>query len=202
MALYANQLQITGNSPVSINSFGSSTALAYFPAPSGSVPPSLSVTSGQKGIIVPPGYNVVNGQTMRLQACGNFTVGVGATTSPNVVLSLYPVTFSNSTIPQPTIGSSAIVAATFPAASESSSGYYPWALDLELAGDSLSGLVQLLGGYFSIDGIAETVTQGLATGLSGINFGNQFPFGAVLGMTMSQIDPGASANLYQFRFTY
>lgn len=193
MALYAVNLAINGNFPVSVSGIG--TSVKYFPAPVGTVPPSLSAVAGQNGIIVVPGNNQANGQLFRVRGCGNYTLS-GDATSPLVVLGLYPVTFSSSTIPQPTIVTTAVVSQNITPGNQGSE--YPWAFDVELAGDSTSGLVQLLDGFIEVDGVAGTVTQGLVSGLTGINFNNQFPFGFVVGITWSVGGAGNAANMYQF----
>jgi len=53
-----------------------------------------------------------------------------------------------------------------------------------------------------MDGIAGTVTGGLVTGCTGLNFNNPVPFGFVVGISFSVADLNASANMLQFRVDF
>jgi hypothetical protein len=206
MAQPITNLLINGANPVTVG--GTGTAIKYFPAVPGA---SIGVASLKNGILFVPGNGEGNSQRMAVRACGNFTIGtpgVGVA-SPAVTVALYPVTFPNSAAvansnpsaqaltSTAVIGSTPIVTQTFAAASDAG-GYYPWALTVDLQGDTLSGLVQQVAGNIVIDGTAGTFTPGLVTGLTGINFSNPVPYGLVVGVTFSVSDAQALSNMYQF----
>jgi hypothetical protein len=210
MAQPITNLLINGLNPVTVG--GTGTAIKYFPYLPGA---SIGVASTKSGFLMIPGNAEANAQRMEVRAVGNFSIGNNApAASPAVTLALYPVTFPDqiasiansnanqqNTASTAVIGATAIVSQTFAAASDKVGTAQPWSLSAVLAGDSLSGLVQLVGGDIVMDGTAGTVTAGLVSGLSGINFSNVVPFALVIGVTFSVSDAAASANMYQFQLS-
>jgi hypothetical protein len=181
---------------------GSGTAIKYFPSIPGS---SIGVVSTNNGYLLLPGSNSVNGQRLAVRATGNFAVGDLTGPCPAVTIGLYPVTFTGG-LSTASIGSTAIISAVS-TTQANISAVYPWALTVDLAGDSASGLVQTLSGAIVIDGVSTSATAGLTSGLTKINFapgttlpasGQVAPFGLVVGVTFSVSDTGNTATMFQF----
>lgn len=192
MAEVIANLLLNGLNPVTVG--GTGTAIKYFPNVPGA---SIGVASTKNGYLYCPGVGKANAQRLTVRASGNFTIGTpgGGVASPAVTVGLYPVTFSGNTpAGTPTIGS-AIVSQILAAANDSF-GYYPFALDVDLQGDNLSGIVQSLAGNIVIDGTAGSFST--AAILSSVNMLAPVPFAFVVGVTFSVSDSLASANLYQF----
>lgn len=204
MAQPVTNLLCNGGNPVIVG--GTGTAIKYFPMVPGA---SIGVASVKNGFLFVPGNGEANAQRISIRAGGNFTIGNNApSASPAVTIALYPVTFTNGNpadsnpsalglTSTASIKATAIISQTFAAASDLA-GFYPWALTVDLQGDTLSGLVQASGGNIAIDGVSGTFTAGLASGLTSINFSSAAPFGLVVGVTFSVSDANALANMYQF----
>ena len=176
--------------------------IKYFPFVPGS---SIGVNSSNNGYLLIPAGNIVNGQRLSIRATGNFAVGDLTGPCPTVTIGLYPVTFTGG-LSTASIGSTAIVSAVS-TTQANINAVYPWALIVDMAGDSASGLVQTLSGAIVIDGVNTSATAGLTTGLTKINFapgttlpasGQVAPFGLVVGVTFSVSEAGNTATLYQF----
>jgi hypothetical protein len=169
---------------------------------------SINVASTRNGYLFIPGNGMANAQRMSVRAGGTFAIGNDApTASPAVTIAAYPVTWpagnpsasnpSSSLADNAVIGTTAIVSQQLATSNIKLATGLPWALLFDLEGDSSSGLVQLLSGNIIMDGTAGTVTAGLVSGLSAINFSLPVPFGIVFGVTFSVSDPLATASLYQ-----
>jgi len=190
MSQPVTNLLINGLNPVSVG--GTGTAIKYFPIVPGA---SIGVASTKNGYLYVSGNGSANGQQLSVRASGNLNVGAGAVSSPLVTVGLYPVTFVGTV---GTIVSTAIISQQSTTAMEPTQAAIPWALNVNLIGDTLSGLVQAIGGAIAIDGTAGTFSTGLVTGLTAINFSNPIPYGVVVGVTFSQSESGNNANMYQF----
>jgi len=180
---------------------GTGTTIKYFPSIPGA---SIGVASTNNGYILMPANNAVNGQRLNFTATGNFAVGDITGACPTVTLGVYPVTFTGG-LSTAVIGSTAIVSAVS-TTQANINALYPWALQLDFAGDTGSGLVQKLSGQLVMDGVSTSVTAGLITGLTGINYapgstlpasGQVAPFGLVVGVTFSISEAGNTATMYQ-----
>lgn len=202
MASTIKNTLINGINPVTVG--GTGITIKYFPAAPGA---SIGVASLKNGILFVPDNGEANGQRITIKAGGNYLIGVDApSASPSCTIGLYPVTFANATAvansnPASTLASTAVIGATAIVSQTQTLnivGAAPWALQVDLLGDSTSGLVQLCSGSIVMDGTAGTVTAGLVSGLSGINFSSVAPYGLVVGVTFSVSDAQASANMYQF----
>lgn len=200
MANVITNLQVNGAQGVTVG--GTGTAIKYFPFVPGS---SIGVNSSNNGYLLIPAGNIVNGQRLSIRATGNFAVGDLTGPCPTVTIGLYPVTFTGG-LSTASIGSTAIVSAVS-TTQANINAVYPWALIVDMAGDSASGLVQTLSGAIVIDGVNTSATAGLTTGLTKINFapgttlpasGQVAPFGLVVGVTFSVSEAGNTATLYQF----
>lgn len=181
------------NTSAVLTSFGS-TATQYFPPAS-----NVQATATNKiGYVVVPGSNVANGKRFSVRATGNFEVG-GNVGCPSFHLGLYGVTFDSN-------GASPAIISTA-AASQIGTGqnayntFYPWALRADFVGDSNSGLLQNLGGWTCIDGVAASVTAGLVTGFSKLNFANSTPLGFVVGISFGVVETGNNSTMTQFALT-
>jgi hypothetical protein len=201
---------------------GPSTAVQYFPRPSGSLfsatplsasrnfpsnsgflTPSATSAAGQLAV---PSHNRLNGQLFTVVATGVVTSG-GNAASETVEIALYANTSSNLNAPSymkiATTGAVALNP-TFDGVANS------WYLKAELEGDSLSGIV---GGVQTAvySGSLVNGTPKATIALSSINFdaatagvggpGNGVapPFGLVVGVQFSQSSSGNTAYLYQFQ---
>ena len=196
MASVITNLLINGASGITVG--GTGVGIKYFPTVPGA---SIGVASTNNGYLLVPANNVVNGQRMSVRATGNFAVGDITGACPTVTIGLYPVTFTGG-LSTASIGATAIISQVS-ALQANINALYPWALSVDLAGDSGSGLVQQLSGAIVIDGVNTNLTAGLVTGLSKINFGalpqgQTAPFGLVIGVTFSISEAGNTATMYQF----
>jgi len=200
MATVIANLLINGAGGITVGGTGITTK--YFPAVPGA---SIGVASVNNGYLLVPANNAVNGQRLAIRATGNFAVGDITGACPTVTIGLYPVTFTGG-LSTASINSTAILSAVV-TAQTNINALYPWALTADLAGDSGSGLVQVLSGAVVADGVNTSATAGLVTGLTKINFapgaslpssGQVAPFGLVVGVTFSISEAGNTATMYQF----
>jgi hypothetical protein len=200
MANVITNLQVNGAQGVTVG--GTGTSQKFFPFIPGA---SIGVNSSQNGYLLIPAGNIVNGQRLSVRATGNFAVGDLTGPCPSVTIGLYPVTFTGG-LSTASIGSTAVISAVS-TLQANINALYPWALIVDMAGDTGSGLVQTLSGAIVIDGVNTSATAGLTTGLTKINFapgttlpasGQVAPFGLVVGITFSVSDQGNTATMFQF----
>src|ERR1700679_817170 len=155
MAQPIQNLLINGISPVTVG--GTGTTLKLFPNSPGV---SIGVASTKNGYLYCPDNNSVNNQRGSVRASGNFTIGSGTASSPNVTVGLYLATFAGN-IPSGavTIGAqttapytvaTAIISQTFNGSSDLLVAGYPWALNVDLQGDNTSGVLQAMSGNIAI----------------------------------------------------
>lgn len=200
MAMPITNLLINGISGVSVG--GSGTTLKIFPQAPGA---SIGVASTKNGYLYCPDSNKVNNQRLSVRATGNFTIGSGTASSPNVTVGLYLATFAGNNpagavtiggqTTAPYAGATAIVSQTFNGSSDLLVTGYPFAINVDLQGDNTSGVLQAMSGNIAIDGVAGTFTASAAG--TGINMNSPVPFALVVGVTFSVSDTAALANLYQ-----
>lgn len=189
-----NDFQVNGLFPSILG--GSTTAQLYFPRLLGSsigvqsVAPSATSAAGQ---LVVPGFSELNGQLFSVKAAGNFGSDTGDA-SGTVTISLFANTGS---VTSPVYTSIATTGAVVPGFASAE----PWALNVSMQGDTLSGLCG--GSYTAYVGGQKTGTAGQNTtvALNGINFGNAIPFGLVVGVKFGTADASNKASLYQFQIT-
>jgi hypothetical protein len=194
--LISTSLPINGNNPVSVS--GSGIGIKYFgnaaSTSSSGVPSSLLPQNN--GYIAPPGNNAANGQILSVRAGGDFTIGSGFTSSPNVTIGLYPATFTGNTpTGTPTVGATPFISGTF-VGSANLGGVYPWSLRCDIMASNESGLAQSVSGYVAMDGTAGSFSSAVA--LTGVNMNTLLPFALVVGVTFSVSDANAEANMFQF----
>lgn len=189
--------QVNGNFPVTVG--GTGTAIKYFPAPSrnftagAGLTPSSTNANGQLNV---PGNNRLNAQWFEVVAAGNFEVGAGGA-CPSVTIGVYAQTSAILTSPSYTL-----LATTGAITTQNLDGvFYPWVIQMQLEGDSGSGLLQ--GRFSSIVNNVNTSTQNipLSSNLSGLNFAAEPVFGLVVGVTFSVSEAGNSANMYEFQLS-
>lgn len=169
---------------------GTGTTVKYFPALLGgfnvqSTAPSATSAAGQLGV---PGNNVLNGQLFNVKAVGNFIAGSSAG-SETVTVSLYANT---GTVTSP---SYTAIASTGAFAPPVDGVEHSFAINAELYGDTLSGIVG--GDYIAyVDGLKQNSTPKDGVALTGINMGASLPFGLVVGVTFSVSNASNAAKLY------
>lgn len=197
-------LLTNGLNPVTVG--GTGTTIKLFPQLPGA---SIGVASTKNGYLYAPDNMEANGQRLFVHASGNFTIGniASGSSSPNVTVALYGVTFAGN-LPSgavtvggqtvaPYTGATAIISQTFNGSSDLVAAGYPWSFELSLEGDNTSGILQAYNGAIAIDGVAGTFSASAA--LSSINFNSPVPFALVVGVTFSVSDANASANMYEFQ---
>src|ERR1700679_4174495 len=127
--------QVNGSSPSSVG--GTGTTVKYFPnllGPSIGVGPLTPSATSAVGQLVIPNINTANGQHIHVDAVGyiNTTAGISC---PNVTIALYAQTSAVLTSPTYT------TLATTGAVAAGSFLNEPWALSVDLWGDTDSGIV-------------------------------------------------------------
>lgn len=196
--------QINGTFPVTVG--GTGTSAKYFPAPSGLInttgtAPSATSAAGQLPV---PGRNILNGQTFKIKAAGNFEVGSGGA-CPGVTIEVVANTGTITSPSYTVIGTSGSITAQ-----NLTGTFYDWYFDFDVQGSTGSGTLQ--GRYSAV--IDTTVVRNnvtLTNTLSGLSFGptasqaqssNQTTtdpvFGLLVRVTFSVSESGNSANLFEF----
>lgn len=172
---------------------GTGTAIKYFPnvpGPSIGVASTTPSSASAKGQLNVPGANTLNGQRFTVNVTGNISIDP-TISCPSVTIALYANT---GTVTSPsytaiaTTGS--VVAGNF--------DNEDFALSVTLFGTTASGVVQGSQQAFFNAALVNSTPKALQANLSGINFGNQIPFGLVVGVTFSVSGANNTANLYQF----
>jgi hypothetical protein len=159
---------------------------------------SINVQSGAIGYVAVPGSNQANCRQFAVRATGNFEIGSGGP-CPSFTLGLYLVTFANAGSVG-VIGSSAGMSATS-TAQNADNTLYPWALRINFAGANGTGLIQMLGGWFCVDGVNTAIIPGLVAGAVGINFANPVPVGFAVGVSFNPYEAANAATMTQFSLT-
>lgn len=187
-----NDFQVNGLFPSTVG--GSGTTVKYFPRLLGSsigvesVAPSAS---SQKGQLVVPGFNELNGQWFDVLVGGDIVSG-SADSSVTAEVALYAQTSADGVAPSYTkIATTGAVTASLTGTS------YNFAIKCSLFGTTASGNVR--GTQYSILGTTQNATASLTNNLSSINFGNANPFGLVVGVTFGSSDAANAAALNQFQ---
>jgi len=205
------QLNVNGANPSTVGGTGTSQKIfPYVPGPSIGVAATASSPFYGVGAIPLPGSGRLNGQQFTISASGNFEVGSGGT-CPQVTIALLAATsLANLKAgTYTTLGSSGTVTAQ-----NLTGTFYPWALNLDLAGDTGSGILQGTGAFL-VDGTAlpnggsaATATYGVLgqtvnsvswNQLSSVSFTNENTVFFAVGVTFSVSESGNSANLYEFK---
>jgi hypothetical protein len=160
--------------------------------------PGTPSSSSPAGFLAVPGNNQLDGQNFTVFVGGNFLPAANAT-SETVTVGLYGVTGST------TSPSYTLLASTGAYAPGVDGIYYSFGFQVNLLGDSNSGVVG--GNYLAVVNGQEangSPTNTVNT-LTGINFntgnpglGAGIPFGLVVGVTFGASNVNNSANLYQF----
>jgi|HubBroStandDraft_6_1064221.scaffolds.fasta_scaffold01344_8 hypothetical protein len=181
--------QVSWASPSVVGGVG--TGLKIFPATPGA---SIGAQSANPGLLPLAGNNAYNGKQFTVKATGNFQLGPGGA-CPQFSVGLYYYTFTG-TVPSNAFGP--FVSASATTSFQGNDGVaYPWALRAVLAGDSASGLIQLLFGSVAIDDTITT-SSGLPNGLpSNINFAAAIPVAFGIGVSWSVSEPGNIASMYE-----
>lgn len=210
MAQPVTNLLINGLNPSSVG--GTGTTIKYFPfQPGVSIGVASSKAPSGAGVLFAPGNGEANGQRMSIRASGNLTIS-GDTSSPNITLGLYPVTYVGTV---GTIGATAILSQTLTASGTTEPfAVLPWALSADIVADGLvaqpfqaggpfgnggSGIAMLVAGFSQIDVTASGQVSGIViAGLSNVNMNAAIPFGLCVGITFSQSSAANAANMYQF----
>lgn len=197
------------NGAVGVSVGGTGTAIKYFgnvPGAAGflsgnanvnaavssnNLPNTPSSTSNAGGLQV-PGFAELNGQQFRARASGNILFGAGeASTTGKVGMYL------SNALPSASPSYQTLIELTL--TNQAQDGvYYPWALQMDMEGDTLSGILQLVksGG---INGTITTATQ--VSALTGISFSADPAFTLVVGVTFGASNDGNLANMYQFQIS-
>ena len=210
MAQVVTNLLINGLNPATLG--GTGTAIKYFPNQPGVSIGQASTKSPQgAGVLFAPGNGEANGQRMSIRASGNITIS-GDTSSPNITLGLYPVSYAGTV---GTIGATAILSQVLTASGTTEPfAVLPWCLSADIVADGLvaqqvqagpqfgnggSGIAMLVAGFSQIDVTASGQQSGVViSGLSNLNMNAAIPFGLVVGITFSQSSSANAANMYQF----
>jgi hypothetical protein len=186
---------LNGSNPSQISTSG--TAVQYFPFLTNVFgAANLNASSKNGYLYVPDGTSgrnfATNGQIINVAAGGDVTIGSDVT-SPTITLGLY--ISKNPLAASPTISALATVA--YSTAGEFSNAGTPFSLTAVLQGTTASGLLR---GTYSFQVDNQAANTGAITGVTGINFSSQVPFGLLIGVTFSVAAsaPPNSANLYQF----
>lgn len=196
--------QIDGIHPSTVG--GTGTTAKYFPAPSGQISitgtaPSSTSAAGQLNV---PGRNILNGQTFKIKAAGNYEVGSGGA-CPSVTVE---VVANTGTVLSP---SYTIIMTSGAVTAQNLTGtFYDWQFNADVMGSTGSGT--LTGRYSAVmDNTLVRDNVLLTNALSGLVFGptaaqsqssNQTTtdpvFGLLVRVTFSVSEPGNAANMYEF----
>lgn len=189
---------VSGQFPSKVG--GTGTAIKYFPRPLGAsigVAPSTPSSVNASGALLIPGQNVYNAQQMNVLVTGSFGSDTGDP-SGTVNIGLYAVTGS---LTAPTYTALATTTAQTPLFGAA----YPFLLDVTLAGDSNSGILQ--GDYIAIvrNAFVHSTPAVLDNTITGLNFNTGNPllsqgavFGLVVGVTFGTSDATNTASLFEF----
>ena len=188
---------VSSVNPSTVRSLGL-TGILYFPRPNASlvVSPSTPSASFAAGQLAVPGNNSLNGIEFTVKLSGLITTGLNSTVT--VILQANTLTVATPSYITLVSGTTGSLAA----------GTYPFLLNVELEGDSSSGIVQ---GYYNlfVNGArVGAANNALANSLSGISFnpagqngfpqnGYSVPFGLVAAVQFGSSIAG-TASLYRF----
>lgn len=210
---------VNGLSPSTVG--GTGTGLFYFPSPptlnvwnSGAPGVNTNVSSNQQGgtptstnytgQLSIPGNSVLNGQKFTVVASGNVLFGAGEASTTATI----KVNANTGSIATPVVTD--LLGTSIQLSNQALDGvYYPWSVQLDFVGDTLSGILQITKSAI-VNGTLTGATS--VTSLTGINFGGQgaassvgtaagasnFVIGLGVGVQFGASNSANAANLYQF----
>lgn len=166
--------------------------------------PQVLASTQPAAIQIPSGAQF-EGQQFIVRASGNLFVHG---TSPTVNVSLYAVAGGIPASAPLTATSYTAVVALTAQQSLTTAATYPWALEVRLQGDSVSGVLQVCSAVISINGVSNAVTKANLTGVvfnSGVTPSGTIPYSNATGpavtfvpaITFGVTDALNSANLLQ-----
>lgn len=190
MQIQANYL-VNGLTPSSVG--GTGTAVKYFPNLPGSAIGTANTTpsaTSSVGQLPFPGSSRLNGQKAHINVVGYVDTD-NTIVCPTVEIALYANISTTSTPSYTKI-------ATTTATTAGNFNNEPYSLDVDIYGDSNSGIVYGWQRCMYNGAIANTAAKALTANLSGINMAAEPPFGLVVGVTFGTTGAKNIAYLTQF----